>query len=434
MNNTFQVVLLGVFILFGLVGVGLFATGSLERSDSERTPMSFTIWGEWEERTFDGLLDASGIADDEFITVSYRAVSGGNLEERLVNALARGEGPDVLLIPHTKLLALSDLITTVGTQFYPARQFQNTFIEGSEVFLSPSGITAIPLAVDPLVMYWNRDILTEAGFVSPPSEWGEVPQYARTITRADDAGSISRAGIALGTADNIASVKEILSSLFFQVNNQIVSRVERGYKSVLDQANTGDVSSAQSALGLYTQYADPTTAAYSWNNSFSSAERAFSAGNLGLYLAPASDITAIRAQNPNLNFDVAQIPQLTDGQPRTYGTVYGFAILKRASNQAGILAALSQLTNQAMAQAITDQTAFVPARKDSLAGGADNAYQQVFFDAAIIARGWLDPDSAATEEIFKEMVRAVTSGRADRRGAINQADVALTNLLKLLNE
>lgn len=435
MDNIFQVALLGVFIFFGLVGVLIISVPSIIPSDSEQTPVSFSVWGEWDDEEFTSLLQNAGIAENEIITVSYTEISPEQFETRLVNALARNQGPDVILMPHTRLLSLSELITTVGGEFYSARQFRNSFVEGGEIFLSSNGVSAIPIAIDPLVMYWNRDILTANGYTNPPTYWEELSQYTNTITETDDAGNISTAGIGLGTPENVEYVKQILSALFLQTGNSIVER-ESGdrYASQLIKRSSDNTRSIESAIRLYTQYANPNTASYAWNNSFTSDQRAFATGDLAMYIAPASDISVIRNQNPNLNFDVTTIPQLRNGQARTYGTVYGFAILNQATNKSAILNALNELTGRDMAEALTAQTNYTPARKDILASGANNAYKQVFFDAAITARGWLDPNPEATSGVFRDIIRDVTSGRQNVRQAIRRANTRLSNLLDGLME
>lgn len=434
MDNTFQIVLLGAFILFALVGVVLFASPNLLPSDSERPPVSFTVWGEWDSDQFDALLDSVGLTEDESVTISYRMVSADQFEEQLVNALARGAGPDVVLIPHTKLLLFADLITVIGEDFYPARQFRDSFVEGSEVFMSSGGVAALPVAVDPLVMYWNRDILTESRYITPPATWGEVSTYVRNITESDNAGNISTAGIALGTIDNITYLKPILSSLFLQAGNPVAGRDQNG----LLVGTLSDPSSAEnsisSAVRLYTQYADPDTSLYSWNNSFSSDEQAFLAGNLAFYFGMSSDVQRLRNRNPNLNFDVAEMPQLSNGQRRTYGNFYGLAILNRASNKASILSIIQELTGTEAQEALVTQTSYTPVSKGVLSAGSRDAYKQVFFDSAIIARGWMDPDPDATHDIFANMIRDTISGRRGVQTAIQVANTALSNLLDSFNE
>lgn len=423
-TNTFQIILLSVFGLAALLGVVLFATGTLSGNPDDQQPVSFSIWGEWESDVFNSVLDQSGVADSDAITISYTSVTSGDLEDRLVNALARNGGPDVLLTSHTNLLRFADLITNIGENAYPARQFRNSFIEGSEIFLQPSGVRALPLAVDPLVMYWNRDILTESGFVSPPERWSEVPGYTQRIVDFDTQGDMQTAGIGLGSARNVNYLKEILSTLFLQAGNSVVALDEK--RDFVSQLNKNQ-RSLQSAVSQYRQYANPSTDAYAWNNSFSSTRQAFTSGNLAFYLAPASDIRSIRSQNPNLNFDVTTVPQLEGGQTRTHGNFYGFAILDRAPNKLAILNVLERLTDTSAAQAVSNRTDLVPVRKDVLAAGASDAYKQVSYDSAIISRGWYDPDSSISNDIFAMIISDVASGRRTVSSALQHADVSLQN-------
>lgn len=425
-TNTFQIILLASFGVAALIGVVLFATGFLTNgsSSSDQQPVSFSIWGELSSNQFNSLLDQSGIADIDAITISYTNVPSGQLEDRLINALARGSGPDVLLTPHTNLLRFSDLTTSIGENVYPPRNFRNSFIEGAEIFIQSDGIKALPLAVDPLVMYWNRDILTEVGFVSPPDQWSDVPQYTRRIVQLDGQGGMRPAGIAMGTVNNIGYVKEILSSLFLQAGNNILAIDSDGrFTARLDDNSL----SLQSAVNQYRQYASPTSDAYAWNNSFSSDRESFVSGNLAFYLAPASDIRSIRDQNPNLNFDVTRIPQLEDGVTRTYGVFYGFTILERAPNKLAILNALELLTGTEMAQAVSAGTDLAPVRKDVLAAGVSDAYRQVFYDSAVISRGWHEPDPVLTNEVFRSIVTDVVSGRRNARSALQSANNTLQN-------
>ncbi|MEX2515003.1 MAG: extracellular solute-binding protein [Candidatus Paceibacterota bacterium] len=425
MNNSFQTILIGVFIVAAVVGVAIFALGGLNSGNKEQVNVSFTVWGEWESDTFNNLLKNSGIADMDGIIITYESVPAGQLETRLVNALARGRGPDVLLMSHTQLLQLSDLISSIGSGAYSSRMFRDTFIEGAEIFTSSEGISALPLAMDPLVMYWNRDIVTQAGFLSPPSNWQEVADYARQITRKAGDDSIQTAALNFGTAGNVTALTEVLSSLFLQAGNPIVTRISADrFETVLSQ----NIQSAESAVGLYTQYANPNSSVYSWNSSMPADRQEFTSGNLALYVAPASSISYIRSQNPNLNFDVSVIPQLEEGLARTHATVYGFAILNQAPNKLTILEALKLLTGPDMARAIVNQTNFTPVRRDVLSQQVTDPYQQVFHQSALISRGWLDPDPEATDSIFSEMISNINSGRLPTRSAIQRAETSLGNL------
>src|SRR3989338_1617647 len=94
--------------------------------------------------------------------------------------------------------------------------FENTFAGASEVFLTSKGILAYPLAIDPLVMYYNRSILDANAIVYPPVFWDEFYNLISLITKKDDSGKIIKSAVALGHFSNIAHAKDILTALFMQ--------------------------------------------------------------------------------------------------------------------------------------------------------------------------------------------------------------------------
>jgi len=430
MDNTFQIIFIGVFIVTALVGVAIFATGSLSGGGDDQLNVSFTIWGEWESDTFDKVLETSGLSDRNGITINYESIASNQLENRLINALARDNGPDVLLMPHTQIINFSDLITVIGTDFYSLRQFRDTFIDGGEIFSTSEGILALPVAVDPLVMYWNRDIFANANILTPPRNWDDVSDSVKRITVLGNNQRIHTAGISLGTYRNVSFYKEIISTLLLQTGNNIVGKnSEDRYTSLLGNS----FGSTESAVGMYTQYANPSSDFYSWNNTFESDFSAFTSGNLGLYLAPASSISRIRSQNPNLNFDVSLVPRLEGGVNQSYGEIYGFAIMNQAQNKQIILEALKLLTDYSMAESIISETNMSPVRRDILSESVRDPYKQVFINAAFSSRGWLDPNPDKTAEIFANIINNVNSGQLTTLQAIKNADNALESIMQSVN-
>ena len=45
-------------------------------------------------------------------------------------------------------------------------QFESTFIDAASPFVASNGILGVPILADPLVLYWNKDMLSSAGFRS----------------------------------------------------------------------------------------------------------------------------------------------------------------------------------------------------------------------------------------------------------------------------
>lgn len=418
-DDPFQAGVIAFFITAAVAGVAVFAISpNLFGTGSSQQPSNVSIWGTIESEDFNATLLGVGIREDELLTVNYTEVTEDNLRNRLVNALARNEGPDALLMPHTSLLQLEEFLVSIDSQAYNPRRFRSNFVEGTEIFMQPDGVVALPFAMDPLVMYWNRDMLSETGFVSPPETWSQLNNYIDQITVTDQAENISRAAIALGTARNITRDTEILSALLLQADNLIVARNEGGepVSRLMDQP-------AEAALRQYTQFANPAATTYTWNNNLPQDQQAFTGSQAAIYFDMGSSINEVRERNPNLNFDVARIPQRADGQARTYGRMYGLAMLNRVRQRRGrVFAALQRLSGPEVSESLLENTNLTPVRKEVVRNASpDDAYKSTFLDAAVIARGWLNPDLQESERVFTDMITDVVSGQSEVSGAVNTA-------------
>lgn len=434
-DDPFQAGLISFFIIAAVAGVAVFAInpnligGSTTPGERNAT---ISIWGTLNRESIDVTLDNAGIRDDDSLKVNYTQIESSDIRNRVVNALARNEGPDALLFPHTRLLQLEEFVTKLGPRWYSPRQFRDNFVEGTEIFMRPDGAAALPFAMDPLVMYWNRDMLSEAGFVSPPDTWRQLNNYINKITEVDQAENIGRSAVALGTTQNITQSQEILSALFFQAGNSIISVGESGQSSVNLTNPTENTQQSEAALRLYTQFANPATETYTWNNNLPQDRRAFISNRVAMYFDSGQAVTEVRQRNPNLNFDIAQIPQREDGEPRTYARMYGIAMLERVPPQrkARVFSALRELTSPPVVESMLANTNLTPVHKQIVANAStEEAYKATFLDAAITARGWLDPEPNQSDTIFAGMVSDVISGQSDISSAVNVAAGSLEALL-----
>ncbi len=71
-----------------------------------------------------------------------------------------------------------------------------------------------------------------------------------------------------------------------------------------------------------------------------------------------------------------------------------------------------------------------PVRRDLIAKGNTDPYLSIFYDSALISKGWLDPDPFQSSSIFQNLIESVVSGREVMSQAINQAHNELNLLLQ----
>lgn len=428
--TNFQIGIIVVFVVLAVIGVLAFAgTGGLGNKGEEIGQIE--IWGAVPKEAMGSLLDTVSEADERFKNVKYTEKDSEAYQQEFIEALASGFGPDLFLIDHNSIIRNQDKIIEVPYQSFSQRDFKDTFIEEGELYLTSTGILGLPFSVDPLVMYWNRDIFQSAGVANPPKFWDEFFTLSPKITQRDPSSNITRSFTALGEFSNVENAKEIISAFIIQSSNPIVVGTENGLESVLDNKFDFAMVPAESAVRFYTEFSNPVKSVYSWNRSLPNSKQLFSAGDLAVYFGFASELSDIVRANPNLNFDIAVLPQLRDADTRvTYGRMNAFAIPRSSKNPDKAFITANVLTSANASAFYSGISGLPPARRDLLAIEQTTAISSVFYNSAIISKAWLDPDSAQTKMIFKNMVESVTSGRANLSEAVSTASAELNLLLR----
>ena len=107
------------------------------------------------------------------------------------------------------VLKNKDKISPIPFAYYPERNFRDDFIDISSLFIDQKNarLTAFPFLIDPMVMYWNKDLFSSAGISQPPQNWSEFAEAVETLTEKNEAGNITQAGTALGELNNIKTAK-----------------------------------------------------------------------------------------------------------------------------------------------------------------------------------------------------------------------------------
>ena len=115
---------------------------------------------------------------------------------------------------------------------------------------------------------------------------------------------------------------------------------------------------------------------------------------------------------------------------RGYGTFYSFAIPKAAQNPQGAYRAALVLSSPDVSRMLAEGLNFSPVRRGVITQGTQDPYRSVIYRAALIARGWLDPNPTSSENVFKQLIEDVTSGRIRTSDAVGDASERLQLLFK----
>ncbi len=302
-------------------------------------PITINYW-----RVFDGQdnfkeIIAAYKAIHPHVTINYRLLRYDEYEYEILNALAEDRGPDIFSIHNTWVSKYQSKLspmppsttmvypTIVGSikkevvyelrtiNSYTLGTLKDTFADVvyNDVVID-NKIYGLPLSVDTLAMYFNRDLLNNAGIVSLPEHWNrEFFATVNKLTRLDTREGIVQSGAALGGAYNINRAPDILAILMMQ--NGSIMQNEGGAITFNQIPPNGDFrergyNPGLEALRFYTDFANPVKESYSWNEDLDNALDLFISGNLAIMFGYSYDYETIKSRAPRLNFSVTKLPQI----------------------------------------------------------------------------------------------------------------------------
>ncbi len=427
MKLSFQNILIIVFIIGFVIAIaifsGLFGSGSKKASTLPTGQVE--VWGILPNDAMQTYVQNFNSQNYGY-TIAYQYHDPGTIYQDTVNALADGTPPDLVLISSETYAQFGNKLYTIPYAAYSETAFRSTNIDGAQMFLSSNGVGALPLLVDPLVVYYNKDILAAKNFVTPPVTWNDLEAAVPLLTKRAKDNSISQSAIDMGEASNILHARDILSALFLQTGNSIVGTGTQGTTVTLNQnapgANATTELPAVQALNFYTSFANPGASNYTWNGSLPESLQSFLAGNLAFYIGRASELFTIQSENPNLNFDVTQFFQSnTATRPITYGSFVAVGIMAKAPNPIAAYAAATQMASSTSIDTLSKDFSLPPVRRDLLQVAQSSPYVSVFFQSALSAFSWPDPNPASTTSIFNAMINSINSNATDIPTAVSTA-------------
>ncbi len=438
----FQVSLLAVFGALAVAGVLIFAfaVGGGNKTAFGAVP----IWGTLDSNAFTTVLREAADANPNLNQVTYVQKDLLTYEADLTDALASGKGPDLFLMTHDYAVKDEGKITPIPSSTFSKSQYESTFADAANAFEVSSGIEALPIAIDPLVLYWNKDMISSGGYAQPPVYWDQLLGMSQKLSTKDDAGSLLKSAVAFGEFQNVPHAKDILATLIMQAGGELPAYDNGGrLQSALVPKSGNSTQATVNALRFFTQFADPSKDYYSWNRSLPDARASFAANKLALYIGYASEEHEIARMNPNLNYGIAPMPQIR-GRSNTLDSarVYGLAISKTGKNKNGASIVAYTLVSPIYAQSLSTALKLPPARRDLLDASASKQIPNQLLSSTDICKGgsvlicsvkmgrtWLDPDPKETDAIFRDMIENTTSGVALISESVSRADQQLAHLL-----
>ena len=427
------------YIMGGAIALMVFITiifvfMSFGGGDTGGGDVTLEVWGVFDDRTlFDDAFKAFETAN-KGTKINYTVFSPQEYEQAVLNALAAGRGPDVWMMHDTwlpkhidKILPMPAKMPGTNAPLMTVRQFNDLFVDVAAYDLVNDGnIYGLPLYVDTLALYYNKDMFASAGISQPPKTWAEFLEDVAKITTYDASRNITRSGAAIGTARNINRSTDILMMLMLQSGVQMTK--DDGSEATFSRSVEG-TNVGERALENYTQYAKPEREVYTWNDTMHYSIDAFAQGDVAMMINYSHQIPVLREKAPRLNWAVAQVPQASIADVRTYANYWPLVVSLNSANSMQAWRLVHFLAAGEGTVPYLNKANRPSARKDIIDSQKSDADLGVFAEQALSARSWYQIDNVAIETIFANMIDSVNLGRQTVQAALREAENKVSVLM-----
>jgi len=365
--------------------------------------------------------------------IKYYKKTYQTYEKDLLEAMAGDRGPDVLMLHHTWLPRYEEKIWAAPSDLITLKELKENFVDVVyDDFVSDGYVSALPLSVDSLALFYNKDIFNSAGIPQPPASWEEFLVDVEKLTIKDERDNIIRAGATLGTARNINRSTDILSLLMLQSGAQMVNQEKTA--AAFDKSVTLDGQGfypGQRALEFYADFANPTKSAYTWNTRMDYSLDAFVQGKAAMMFNYAYQIPDIRAKSAYLNFAIAPMPQIeATAKKVNYANYWGLAVSRNCQNYEQAWQFIVWLAKKENAQKYLELAEKPAARRDLVTWQKNEPDLGIFAEQSLTAYSWYQVDNLAIEQYLANMIESVILGQATIKEAVNRAANQVTLLMK----
>jgi multiple sugar transport system substrate-binding protein len=399
-------------------------------------PITLTYWSVFEEGSNVSDMITAYQKLHPHVTIDYKNFTYEEYEEQLLNAFAEDRGPDLFSINTTwmrkyqpKISSLPATVTipyqvergTIKKETYTENRTQATLSLRDIRTLFPDvvydnqiidgQIYALPLSIDTMALFYNRDLLNNAGISVPPKTWDDFSTDVIKLTKQDNKGNIIQAGAAIGTADNVARSTDLLSLLMMQNGTPMTN--DSGYATfnTRPQNYTSEASPGDQALNYYTSYASPATQVYTWNSAMPNSLTSFMNGKAAFYFGYSYNIATIKAQAPKLNFEITTVPQVST-IPVNFANYWAEAVSKKSVHQNEAWDFIMYMAANKDNNKIYLAQSHKPAALRELISTQQNDLELApFVSQVLTAKSWYKGKNAiAAEKILKQMIRDNLAG------------------------
>lgn len=460
MNRTFFRAT-ALIVLTSLLGLG--CKGTPPDVQSRYKPVTLNYW-----RVFDDVDDFQGIisgytATHPNVKIIYKKLRPEEYEKALLEAFAEDRGPDIFSIHNTWVSGYEKKITPMPkTLEIPKVVEQGTIKKEKVVVLDKKNtpkitdikkafvsvvvddvirdmvvdpktekfekqVLGLPYSVDTMVLFYNEDLLAQAGIATPPKDWKELHNTVKPLTRIGTDDTILQSAVALGTANNVNRAADIVSLLMMQDGAKMTDQFGR---ATFDQmppeiANQPDRNLAPGieALIFYTEFANPLEPVYTWNAKLPESFDAFADGKTAFFFGYNYHIPLLAARAPKLRYSYAPMLQTDPDYRVNYASYWVETVSKKTKYTNEAWDFILYATQKEPVKKYLEKTKRPTALITMIDEQKQDPQLEPFASQLLTAKSWYrGKDPAALDVIFRDMIEeALANAPIDPKQAFENA-------------
>jgi multiple sugar transport system substrate-binding protein len=451
-----------VLLLLVFVSVGCTKGGS---SDAKNAYKRVTIvwWGVWDDS--DDLKDITLAYRQAHpnVRISYKKFRYEEYERELLEALAEDRGPDVFMVHNTWMkryqsklmpspaavkipvkkivgsIKKEEVVEFVTKRMLTPNEIKAKFVDvvaDDVILIHNSGTTktpkysnkgfGLPMSVDTLAMYFNKDILNNAGIIQPAENWADFQEQVKRITKINqETEEVLLSGAAIGTASNVLRSFDLVSLLMMQnLAPMLDSKGKAAFNLLPASMPDLQIPPAVGAVEYYTQFASPLYEGYTWNDDMPNSLDAFAKGKTAYFFGYSYHRPDLELQAPKLNYGITTIPQVGSDQKVNYASYWVNVVSEKAKQKSYAWDLIHFVADEANVEKYLARTSKPTALRSTTIINKQLKSPSLapFAEQLLTAKSWYKGYSpTAAENVFKEMIDLVLSGEIDTYQAIQQA-------------
>lgn len=270
---------------------------------SSEEEITLTFWdGNWQESVWP---EVEALWNEEHPNIKIDAEFQADLaNDKYMLALTNDTAPDVMA-------CALDWVTTFGSAglLAPLDEYVtkdsldiDQYVKGAIDSQTVDGnLYGLPFRTETYTLFYNKDLLAEAGYTEAPKTWDDVKEIAAACTNGDVYGY------------------GLCGTNYSNFSFQYITMLECSGGSLLNDDNSASELKSDVAVQtaqLYKDLMEYAPASVLENDNVAN-RTLFASGKIAMYLSGIYDAEEIEKMNPDLNYGCAVVPTANGAEPST---------------------------------------------------------------------------------------------------------------------